>query len=240
MNDLIRFDFQGVAVRTVLVDGEPWWVAKDVCDVLGLVESHRSIAGLDEDEKGRHTMTTPGGEQSLVIISEPGLYSLILRSRKEEVKAFKRWITHEVIPQIRRTGVYYAAVPKTLPEALRLCATEIEKREEAERQLQIAAPKVAFYDQVAGSRDAIDMRRVAAVLNVPGWGRNKLFAFLREHKILDERNTPYREYQDRGYFRVVEQTYTDSAGETHISLKTLVYQKGVSWIRRMLEKECAA
>ena len=82
--------------------GEPWFVAKDVCDILGLGNMHSSLAALDEDERGLHTMDTPSGNQEMTIISEPGLYSLILRSRKPEAKAFKRWVTSEVLPSIRK------------------------------------------------------------------------------------------------------------------------------------------
>lgn len=93
-------------VRVVDVDGEPWFVARDVCECLELGNPRTSIALLDEDEKGVHTMDTPGGQQEMSIVSEAGLYSLILRSRKPEAKAFKRWITHEVLPSIRKTGQY--------------------------------------------------------------------------------------------------------------------------------------
>lgn len=97
-----------------------------------------------------------------------------------------------------------------------------------------AAPKVEFFDAVANSKDAITMREVAAALNLPGWGRNRIFERLREEGILDNRNIPYREYQDRGYFRVVERTWSDPKGETHIALTTLVYQRGLDFIRRTL------
>jgi len=107
MNDLIRFEYQGQPVRTVVREGEPWWVAKDVCDVLGIQNARDTIAKvLEDDEKGVDNIYTPGGVQEVTIISEPGLYSLILRSRKPEAKVFKRWITHEVIPSIRKTGGY--------------------------------------------------------------------------------------------------------------------------------------
>jgi len=90
---------------------------------------------------------------------------------------------------------------------------------------------------VASSKDALQMRDVAGVLNIPCWGRNKIFAFLRERKVLDARNVPYREYEDRGFFRVIEQKWTDNERETRISLKTLVYQKGVDYIRKLIETE---
>lgn len=129
-----------------------------------------------------------------------------------------------------------------------LSALEIEEmtlkvisyhKAEADRlraDLAAAAPKVEFFDTVANSKDAITMRDVAAALNIPGWGRNQIFAFLRDWGILDDRNIPYREYQDRGYFRVVERTWSDPKGETHIALTTLVYQKGVDFIRRTIKE----
>jgi prophage antirepressor-like protein len=100
------FNFGERPIEVHTVNGEPWWVGRDVCEVLGISQPHRSIAQLDDDEKGRHTVTTLGGRQEVVIVNEAGLYSLILRSRKPEAKTFKRWITHEVLPAIRKTGAY--------------------------------------------------------------------------------------------------------------------------------------
>lgn len=93
-------------------NGEPWFVAKDVCDVLGLSDVSMSLRGLDDDEKGASTICTLGGNQRVYVINEPGLYSLILRSRKKEAKEFKRWITHEVLPTIRKTGGAYLTTAK--------------------------------------------------------------------------------------------------------------------------------
>lgn len=125
------------SVRVVMREGEPWFVAKDVCDCLELENYKTSVALLDDDEKGVHSMDTPGGAQNHSIISESGLYSLILRSRKPEAKEFKRWVTHEVLPSIRKTGQYSVAVPKTLPEALRAYADEVERRVCVEKELAI-------------------------------------------------------------------------------------------------------
>jgi phage antirepressor YoqD-like protein len=113
---------------------------------------------------------------------------------------------------------------------------ERARRVEAEVKLAEAAPKVEFFDQVADSKDAISLRDTASTLNIPGWGRNKVFALLREKGVIDGRNIPYREYQDRGLFRVIEQTWTDKEGETHISLKTLVYQKGIAYINALITR----
>lgn len=106
MNDLQIFIYGGEQLRTIQQPDGLWWVLRDVCRVLGLAEPHRVASRLDDDEKGRTLMTTPGGTQEVTIINEPGLYSVILRSDKPEAKAFKRWVTHEVLPSIRRTGAY--------------------------------------------------------------------------------------------------------------------------------------
>jgi phage antirepressor YoqD-like protein len=113
---------------------------------------------------------------------------------------------------------------------------EQELRKKAEKRLAIAELKAEFFDQVADSNDALPMRDVAAALNIPGLGRNKLFELLRKKGVLDNRNVPYREYQDRGYFRVIEPQWTDKEGDTHINLKSLVYQRGVDFIRKVLHQ----
>ena len=102
--------FESREVRLILSNGEPQWIAKDVCEALGIAQPHRSLASLDDDEKGRHIVTTLGGPQELQTVNEAGLYSLILRSRKPEAKRFKRWITHEVLPSIRKTGAYSLSI----------------------------------------------------------------------------------------------------------------------------------
>jgi prophage antirepressor-like protein len=106
MNELTTFTYEGNNVRTVQISGEPWWVLKDVCDVLGLSSPHKVVERLDEDEKGRSLIPTLGGEQEMNIVSESGLYNVILRSDKPEAKMFKRWITHDVLPAIRSNGYY--------------------------------------------------------------------------------------------------------------------------------------
>lgn len=125
MNHLQIFNYEQSDIRTILINNEPWWVAKDVCDVLEHSNSRMALDRLDEDEKGVSSIYTPGGTQEMQIINEPGLYSLILGSRKPEAKAFKRWITHEVIPAIRNTGSYSSAiVPKSQAEMLLMYAQQ--------------------------------------------------------------------------------------------------------------------
>lgn len=225
------FSYEGKQVRTVLIDERPWFVAKDVCDVLTLTNPTEAVRALDDDEKSTLRISEGGPEAN--IISEAGLYSLIIRSNKPEARAFKRWVTHEILPAIRKTGSY-SLVPRTFAEALRLAADQAEAIEQQHLRLAAAQPKVEFYDAVTGSKDAIEIGKVAKVLGVPGIGRNKLFAVLREQGVLRANNEPYQAHVDAGRFRVIEQRWTTPDGETRISIKTLVHQRGVDYIRRLL------
>jgi hypothetical protein len=123
-----RFSFEGAEVRTVIRDGEPWWVAADVAAALGLSNLHSSLAHLDDDERTLHGVES--GQRSMSVVNESGLYSMILRSRKPEAKAFKRWITREVLPAIRKTGQYLAPVPQ--PREITAAAGPVPYREQAE------------------------------------------------------------------------------------------------------------
>ena len=131
MNEIVKV-YKNSPVRIVEKDGEPWFVARDVCKVLEITKVDSAIRNLDADEKGAHTVSTPGGNQEMTIVSEAGLYSLILRSRKPEAKAFKRWVTHEVLPSIRKTGAYLS--PGMSNEQVKALVTTLE--EEVYRRIQ--------------------------------------------------------------------------------------------------------
>lgn len=233
MNKLQIFNFENHQVRTLIIENEPWFVAKDVCDVLGHSNSRAATERLDEDEKGVSKVYTPGGTQDMTVINESGLYSLVLTSNVPKVKAFKRWVTHEVIPSIRKTGVYVA--PQVDSKMLYQIAQALEEKE---KQIALMKPKAEFFDAVANSKDAIDLGTAAKVLNM-GIGRTRLFRTLREQKILNKDNIPYQEYIDRGYFRTIEQKYTKPDGTTCINIKTLVYQRGLDYIRKILTEKKA-
>lgn len=221
-------------VRTVEINGEPWFVGKDIADALGYQNGSRDIdRHVDEDDKATVAIHDGSQNRNMTVINESGLYSLVLSSKLDGAKKFRRWITSEVIPQIRRTGGYQA--PKSFAEALRLAAEQAEKMEALEKENKMLLPKAEFFDAVTDSKTAISIGEVAKVLDM-GIGQNKLFAFLREQKILDRQNIPYQEYIDRGYFRIVEQKY-EVHGEVRINIKTLVFQKGIDWIRKQLQKE---
>ena len=221
-------------VRTVLINDEPYFVAKDITDRLGFSNGRDAVSKhVDDEDKSDVAIHDGSQNRNMTVINESGLYSLVLSSKLDGAKKFRRWITSEVIPQIRRTGGYQA--PKSFAEALQLAADQAKKMEAMEKERQMLLPKAEFFDAVTDSKTAISIGEVAKVLDM-GIGQNKLFAFLREQKILDRQNIPYQEYIDRGYFRIVEQKY-EVHGEVRINIKTLVFQKGIDWIRKQLQKE---
>lgn len=219
-------------VRVLEKDGQPWFVASDICKVLDVQNATQALYRLDDDER---SMFNIGRQGEANIVNEYGLYNLILASRKPEAKKFKRWVTHEVLPSIRKNGGYIANQENLTPEQIVAQALIVANNiiQEKDRLLQEQKPKVEFFDTVANSKTALPMDKVAKVLDM-GIGRNKLFEILRDKKILDRSNIPYQTYVDRGYFRVVEQKYTKPTGETVVTTKTLVYQRGVDYIRKIV------
>lgn len=232
INELQKvFDYQGKQVRTVLVNDEPWFVAKDVCEVLEI--DHTQTRRLDDDEKGLCLTQTLGGEQELLCITESGLYSLVLGSRKPEAKQFKRWVTHEILPAIRKTGTYSAAVPQTLPEALRLAATAIEEKEKAVAQLAAAQPKVLFADSVSASHTTILVGELAKLLKQNGIdiGQNRLFQWMREKGYLISRvgsdyNMPTQKSMELALFSIKETSVTHADGHISVNKTAKVTGKG--------------
>ena len=224
-------------VRVLNIDNEPWFVGRDVAEVLGYSNTRDAISKhVDEEDKGVAKCDTPSGAQQMTIINESGMYSLILSSKLPNAKKFKRWVTGEVLPAIRKTGSYNLPDFNNPAEAARAWAKEYEEKQKALAQVTEMKPKAEFYDDVTGSTDTIDIGSVAKVLNIPNMGRNKLFAFLRENKILNRRNEPYQEYVDKGYFRQIETSWEHN-GTTHINLKTVVFQKGLDFIRQTIAKK---
>ena len=135
VNDLMPFAYKDSEVRTLLIDGVPWFVAADICGALGL-RTNDVLNALDEDEKGYETVVTPGGPQEMAVINEPGLYSTILRSRKPEAKAFKRWVTHEVLPALRKRGTYTV---QGREKPVDLQVAQYEERSLRRRERELAA-----------------------------------------------------------------------------------------------------
>lgn len=239
-------------IRAVSENGEPWFVAKDVCDVLGL--DHTALRKLDADEKGRDSIPTLGGTQQMTMVSEPGFYRLVMKSRKPEAKAFQRWVTHEVLPAIRRDGGYMAAKPDETPEevmarALRIADETMRRQKERIESLSSAnaemRPKALFADAVAASESTCLVGELAKMLLQNGVeiGQNRLFDWLRERGYLGKggsnRNVPTQASMDMGLFRIKETAVTHSDGRVTINRTPKVTGKGqVYFVQKLLgEKE---
>lgn len=249
MNDLERFEFPatGQAVRTIEVDGTPWFIAADVCAALGIANHRDALARLDADEKGVGTTDTLGGPQAVAIVSEPGLYGLTWTSRKPEAGAFRRWIKHDVLPAVRRTGSYSVAprVPDlttaegvlALAERFAQTARELVASEQALREME---PKAVAYDTYlsADSGDRL-IRQVAKEL---GLTEKDLRRFLLDQKVIFARQAPcggnqYDVYAAHAkHFKPVERVVEHTWGScAHYTL--YVHPSGVEYIRRRLASE---
>ena len=245
-------------VRTVTKQKEPWFAAVDVCRALEIGNSRMALSRLDEDEKGVSSIDTLGGNQKMQIINEPGLYSLILTSRKPEAKAFKRWITHEVIPSIRKYGAYVTDEvldqmdehPELIPEYIQRLRDENanaraarEALEKAQAENALLASKAGYYDRFVSDDDLTCLRYTAKELGVPpkkfiGYLLDKGYIFRDRHRDgrlfarAGERNDPLfmtRDFYTRGG-RKSEYTLVTPEGKAYFS-------KHAYLIRSWKEKE---
>ena len=214
-------------------DGEPMFVAKDVCAALEVKNSRDALARLDDDEKGVVLTDTPGGEQQMQAVNEAGLYVLVLSSRKPEARAFKRWVTHEVLPALRRDGGYMVArdetPEQTMARAVLLAQATIDRQKSRIAELE---PKALFADAVAASDGTCLVGELAKMMRQNGVkvGQNRLFAMLREDGYLgnvgQNRNVPTQRAMDLGLFRIKETAVTHSDGHVTLSRTPKVTGKG--------------
>ena len=241
MNEIQTFDSPEFgSIRVVRdEDSEPWFVAKDVLDVLDLDKT--ALRKLDEDEKGVDSIHTPGGEQQMTTVTEPGFYKLVMRSRKPEAKAFQRWVTHEVLPALRRDGGYMVARADETPEetmarALLLAQGTMERQKRRiaglEAENEEMRPKALFADAVAASDGTCLIGEFAKMLRQNGVdiGQNRLFAMLREDgylgKVGQNRNVPTQRSMELGLFRIKETAITHSDGHVTINRTPKLTGKG--------------
>lgn len=240
MKSLELFHFKGKQVRTIQLEGEPWFVAADVCDVLGLSNPSQALSYLDRDERRLITNEAWRTNGNMAIVSEPGLYSLVLRSRRPEAKGFRRWIAHEVIPALRQTGGYLMPAVSA-PAVGSGNLLQFSRRDllnlaiEAETECEELRPKAAFFDRVADSSDSFSLAETAKMLETEGYGRNNLIKFLRCEGILMASNVAKQRYIDRGYFHIVQSEYYAPDGTPRVKAVTRVYEKGVNYIRHRLD-----
>lgn len=228
MTDLMPFAYGEQPVRIVVIDGEPWFVLADLCKVLGLSAVGRVAARLDEGVRQTHTLPTPGGEQKMTVVSEPGMYEVVIRSDKPEAVAFRRWITGEVLPAIRKTGSYGAPCQLTQDEivhqALQITAARVEQLEAEVAELTPGATKWAAYADADGSYS------INAVAKIIGTGRVRLMARMREDRILNLDNLPRQQHLDAGRFEVKVGSWAKPDGRSYVSRSTRVTAKGADWL----------
>lgn len=231
MNELTIFkNEQFGEVRTITIEGEPWFVAADVCKALEMADVSMTLRRLDEDEKGTSSICTLGGQQNVSIVNEPGLYTLVLGSRKKEAKEFKRWITHEVVPALRKHGGYILGEEhmdddQLLAQAVLVAQRKLEERtaqlEAANKKIEKLEPKAAYFDTVASADGSTSFRETAKLFKIA----EKTFTkFIEENNLCyrdsRKRLIPYAERQKSGWFEVKEVTITTSTG-----IKTTIYTK---------------
>lgn len=235
MNELQVFNNEMFGnVRILLQGDEPWFVAKDVCDCLEISNSRQALSRLDDDEKNSVILNdgTPGNPEKS-IVNEYGLYNLVMSSRKPEAKEFKRWVTHEVLPSLRKYGTYSMDIPRTLPDALKAYASEIEAHNKTKALVEEQKPKVLFADAVNASHTSILVGDLAKLLRQNGLdiGQNRLFEKLRQEGYLikqkgESYNMPTQRSMDMKLFEVKESTFTNPDGSTHITKTSKVTGKG--------------
>nr|DAR16814.1 MAG TPA: hypothetical protein [Caudoviricetes sp.] len=251
MNNLQVFNYNGNEVRTIQKDGEPWWVLKDVCGILGISKYRDTASRLDEDERGSVRVDTPGGEQEMTVVNESGLYNVILRSDKPEAKPFRKWVTSEVLPSIRKHGAYMT--PETLEQAIlnpdmmiKLC-TALKDEQDKNKALQavnssltvdnqIMKPKADYFDELVDRNLLTNFRETAKQLQVK---EKEFIRFLLEKKFIyrDKRGKiqPYAD-KNNGLFEVKEFS-NEKTG--FASTQTLITPKGRETFRLLFLKASA-
>ena len=233
------------SVRTMEINGEPYFVGKDVAEILGYANTSKALIDhVDDEDKLNNETLSSLGQRGGWLINESGLYSLILSSKLSNAKKFKRWVTSEILPAIRKTGSYsIQSKPDSYtiedPAArARRWAEEYEEKKALEAKIEEQKPLGEYAEHIQASKDVIDMKSMAKLASKNGIkiGRNKLFSFLRDRKILDRENIPYANYMDKEWFQVVESPYTFNNGDVKIIRTTLVSPKGQIGIIRQLKK----
>jgi anti-repressor protein len=248
MNGLAQFSYGGHEVRTITIDSQPWFVASDIAKILGYRDAANMARRLDDEDRGTRSVSTPSGDQEMTIISEPGLYAAVLGSKVPGARDFKRWVTHVVLPSIRKDGAYLTTAKAeeilSNPDTIIQLATQVKDeraakiraekaREAVECYARDLEPKADNYDAFMSGDGAYSVGTVAKML---GLSQNKLYDLLRNAHVLIAKgamqNTPYQHYMH--HFSVKAYQYTRKDATTGTSYTTRVQPSGVAFIRRKL------
>ena len=248
MNEIIEV-FNNVefgSIRTAKINNDIYFVGKDVAEALGYVDTNKAVSmHVDDEDKKLNDKTSPSfGQRGATLINESGLYSLVLSSKLESAKRFKRWVTSEVLPALRKTGSYSMNIPQTLPEALRAYADEVEQHNKTKALVEAQRPKVLFADAVSTSNTDILVGDLAKLLSQNGYavGQNRLFERLRNEGFLISRkgnsyNMPTQRAMEMGLFRIKETAITHSDGRVSLNKTPKVTGKGQQYfINRFIGK----
>lgn len=241
------FNFHGAQVRVLMRDGEPWFVAKDVSGILGYRDAANLTRRLDDDEKDTRKTSTPSGKQEMTIINESGLYNAVLGSTKPNAREFRKWVTGEVLPSIRKNGGYMIAKKDESPEEIMARALLVAKEtiDRQKRQIEQDRPKVQFADAVTASDTCITIGELAKLISQStGYktGRDRLFDWLRKAGWLisygSSRNMPSQRGMERGFFMIHERTGQSGNGNPPVIFKTTkVTGKGQQYFLEYFNRE---
>lgn len=250
MNEIQNFNFNGAQVRALKIDNEPYFVGKDVAEILGYKNTRKALKDhVDDEDKGVTKCDTLGGKQNLTVINESGLYSLILSSKLPTAKQFKHWVTSEVLPAIRKHGAYMtdqkAASIVTDKNALAdLLQQASDQLKAKDIQIEEMRPKALFADAVSASKQTVLIGELAKIMKGNGIeiGQNRLFAWLREHGYLISRkgsdyNMPTQKAMNLGLFKIKETTITHGDGHISVNKTPKVTGKGQQYfVNKFLAK----
>lgn len=249
-SNLQLFEFENQKVRTLKIDDEPYFVGKDVADILGYKNGSRDINNhVDDEDKLKYQISTAGQKREQTLVNESGLYSLILSSKMPNAKRFKHWVTSEVLPTIRKHGAYMTDekafdVVNNKDGLASLLQQAADQLKQKDIQIEKMKPKALFADAVATSKNDILIGQLAKILKQNGYntGQNRLFKWLREHHYLCAKgiryNQPTQKAMNLGLFKVRERTVNNPDGSTRITVTTKVTGKGQQYfINRFLNSE---
>ncbi|MFS1013928.1 phage antirepressor KilAC domain-containing protein [Enterococcus casseliflavus] len=230
------FNFEKNEVRTFLVNDEPYFVGKDVASILGYSNTPKAIRDhVDEEDKTQNESFTVNGT-ALMLINESGLYSLILKSKLPNARKFKRWVTSEVLPTIRKTGSY-TNVPQSFAQALRLAADLEEKNQLLEQQIAEYEPKISYLDMILSSTDTVATSQIAADYGMSAIALNKLLNELGvQHKVSGQWIL-YRKHMNQGYTKSHTSEIPKADGGVKVVMNTKWTQKGRVFIYNLLTAE---
>jgi prophage antirepressor-like protein len=246
MNEIRIFENETFGkIRVTEINNEPWWVLADVCKVLEIGNSRMVASRLDKDELMSVKLTSGRQKREMTVINESGLYAVILRSDKPQAKPFRKWITSEVIPSIRKHGAYMTpqaltqalSTPENLITLLQTLQSEQNKNKELSAEIEVMKPKASYYDLVLNCKDLVPISVIAK-----DYGKSAIWLnrYLREKKIQYRQGNIwllYQKYSDKGYASTKTNLVTDTGGVPHVREFLCWSQKGRLFIYKMLKND---